>query len=54
VIEYPVDGEQPKVLDIPTGYTHNITNTGDDILITLFWSTEIFDPTHPDTHFMEV
>lgn len=54
VIEYPVDGEQPKVLDIPTGYTHNITNTGEDILITLFWSTEIFDPTRPDTHFMEV
>jgi UDP-2-acetamido-2,6-beta-L-arabino-hexul-4-ose reductase len=54
VIVYPVDGDVPQVLDIPTGYTHSITNTSDTDLITLFYSTEIYDPQHPDTYFQEV
>lgn len=54
VIEYPVSGEKPTVVDIPTGYTHNITNTGKDELITLFWANEIFDQNRPDTYFLEV
>jgi UDP-2-acetamido-2,6-beta-L-arabino-hexul-4-ose reductase len=54
VIEYEVDGAQPKVVDIPPGYTHNITNTGDDTMITLFWANELFDPQNPDTFFEKV
>ncbi len=51
LIEYNVSGSHPKVVDIPPGYTHNITNTGDDTMITLFWANEVFDPQHPDTFF---
>lgn len=54
VITYIVNGDHPRVLDIPTGYTHNITNTGEGELITLFWSTEVFDPAKPDTYSAEV
>ncbi len=54
IIEYIVTGEKPTVVDIPTGYTHNITNTGDGELITLFWANEIFDQQTPDTYFLEV
>ena len=54
VIEYPVSGEKPTVVDIPTGYTHNITNVGETELITLFWANEIFDQNRPDTYFLEV
>lgn len=54
VIEYPVNGKEPKVVDIPTGYTHNITNVGDTELITLFWANEIFDQNRTDTYFLEV
>lgn len=54
VIEYPVSGEHPQVVDIPPGYTHNITNTGEGELITLFWANEIFDQERPDTYFLEV
>ncbi|EAU54524.1 capsular polysaccharide synthesis enzyme CapF [Mariprofundus ferrooxydans PV-1] len=50
---FDVDGGLPQYIDIPTCYTHNITNTGDEELVTIFWSHEIFDPAHPDT-FMEV
>jgi len=54
VIEYSVQGEEYRVLDIPTGYTHSIENVGDGELITLFWASEIFDPDRPDTAWEEV
>jgi UDP-2-acetamido-2,6-beta-L-arabino-hexul-4-ose reductase len=54
VIDYPVSGKDPQVVDIPVGYTHNITNTGDTELITLFWANEIFDQERTDTYFLEV
>lgn len=53
-ITYNVSGTEPTVVDIPTGYTHNITNTGESELITLFWANEIFDAERPDTYFLEV
>lgn len=54
VIEYIVDGEKPQVLDIPPGYTHSIENIGQDEVITLFWSNEMFNPEKPDTYFLGV
>jgi UDP-2-acetamido-2,6-beta-L-arabino-hexul-4-ose reductase len=54
MIEYPVQGTEFKVVDIPPGYTHSIENVGDGELITLFWASEIFDPSRPDTVYEEV
>jgi UDP-2-acetamido-2,6-beta-L-arabino-hexul-4-ose reductase len=54
VINYPVSGAIPTVVDIPPGYTHSIQNTGESELITLFWANELFDPQKPDTYFLEV
>ena len=54
VIEFPVKGEEYRIVNIPPGYTHNITNVGDTELITLFWASEIFDKTRPDTIFLPV
>ena len=42
VIEYHVSGDEMKVIDIPTGYTHNIINVGDTDLITVMWASEPF------------
>jgi UDP-2-acetamido-2,6-beta-L-arabino-hexul-4-ose reductase len=53
-IEYEVNGSKPQVVDIPPGYIHNISNTGDETMITLFWSNEVFDPQNPDTFFEKV
>ena len=53
-IAYEVNGSQPRVVDIPPGYTHNITNIGEDVMITLFWANELFDPQNPDTFPEEV
>ena len=54
VIEYHVSGDKIEVVDIPTGYTHNIINEGDTELVTFMWCNECFDPEKPDTYFEEV
>ena len=54
VIEYRVSGEKLEVIDIPTGYTHNIINIGKTDLVTVMWANESFDPDHPDTYYEEV
>ena len=54
VIEFRVSGDKPEVVDIPTGYTHSITNVGNCDLVTFMWANEPFDPEKPDTYFMEV
>lgn len=54
VIEYYVSGDKLEVVDIPTGYTHNIQNIGDTDLVTFMWASEPFDPENPDTYFLEV
>ncbi|ETP67651.1 capsular polysaccharide biosynthesis protein Cap8F [Planococcus glaciei CHR43] len=54
VIEYRVSGETLEVVDIPTGYTHSIVNVGEMDLVTIMWVNESFDPTKPDTTFLEV
>jgi len=50
VFSFQVSGEQPGYIDMPTMYTHCITNVGSSPLLTLFWSSEIFDATNPDTY----
>lgn len=54
IIEYRVSGTKLEVVDIPTGYTHNIINVGDEDLVTVMWANETFDPENPDTYFLEV
>ena len=54
IIEYKVDGEKMEAVDIPPGYTHNITNTGETDLVTFMWVNEPYDPDKPDTYFLEV
>lgn len=54
VIEYYVSGDKLQVVDIPTGYTHNIENLGDTDMVTIMWANEYFDPERPDTYFLEV
>lgn len=50
VIVFDVDGGSPAAVDMPIGWTHNLTNTGDSELLTVFWTNELFDPDDPDTH----
>ena len=54
VIEKFVSGDKIEVVDIPTGYTHNIENLGDTDMVTIMWCNECFDPQHPETYFDKV
>jgi UDP-2-acetamido-2,6-beta-L-arabino-hexul-4-ose reductase len=54
IIDYYVSSDKLEVVDIPTGYTHNIINVGDTDLITFMWANESFNPKKPDTYFLEV
>ena len=49
VVSFDVSGESPVIVDMPTMWAHNITNTGTSELTTLFWTNELFDPAAPDT-----
>ena len=48
-VEFVVRGDEPAVIDMPTLWTHSITNIGDEPLVTFFWTNELYDPRHPDT-----
>ena len=50
IVTFTVSGVRPCIVDMPTLWTHNITNTGSSHLTTLFWTNELFDPDRPDTY----
>lgn len=54
IIEYYVSGDKLEVIDIPTGYTHNIECLGDCDMVTVMWCNECFNPEKPDTFFEPV
>ena len=54
IIDYHVSGDKLEVVDIPTGYTHNIINEGETDMVTLMWCNECFNPDKPDTIFEPV
>ncbi len=52
--ELTVTGGEARIVETVPGWTHNITNVGDDELIVMLWANEIFDPKKPDTVAMKV
>ncbi len=54
VTEYQVEGTKPSFVDMPVCSTHNITNTGNTDVLTLFWTNELFNPEDADTYYENV
>lgn len=54
IIEYYVSDKKFEVIDIPVGYTHSITNVGNEEMILVIWANELFDNKNPDTYYLEV
>lgn len=48
--ELETTGETPTIIETVPGWTHDITNIGDDEMIVMLWANEIFDREHPDTY----
>ena len=42
-------GDEPQVVETVPGWSHDITNIGDDEMFVMLWANEIFDPDNPDT-----
>jgi UDP-2-acetamido-2,6-beta-L-arabino-hexul-4-ose reductase len=53
-VEYYVSGDNLEVVDIPSGYAHNIENIGDTDMVTIIWVNECYHPENPDTYYIEV
>lgn len=53
-IDYIIDGTDPAFVDMPIWHTHNITNIGNEELVTLFWINEPYNEADPDTYFVNV
>jgi len=54
VLSFELDGKEPSFVDMPVWYTHNIKNTGNEDLYTIFWINEHFNAGDPDTFFESV
>jgi UDP-2-acetamido-2,6-beta-L-arabino-hexul-4-ose reductase len=42
--------ERAEIVETVPGWTHDITNTGNEELIVMLWANEIFDRSRPDTY----
>jgi UDP-2-acetamido-2,6-beta-L-arabino-hexul-4-ose reductase len=47
--EIITDGDVPTIVETVPGWSHDVTNVGDDIMVSLLWANEIFDRERPDT-----
>lgn len=47
--EIHTDAASPRVVETIPGWTHDITNTGEQLMVVMLWANEIFDPQRPDT-----
>ena len=47
--ELKTSGQEPTVVETVPGWTHDITNIGEDEMFVMLWANEIFDREHPDT-----
>lgn len=47
--ELYTSGDKPEIVETVPGWTHDITNVGQDELVCMLWANEIFDRANPDT-----
>ncbi|RPA38315.1 UDP-2-acetamido-2,6-beta-L-arabino-hexul-4-ose reductase [Shewanella frigidimarina] len=47
--ELVVVGEESRIVETVPGWSHDITNIGDNELVVMLWANEIFDRENPDT-----
>jgi UDP-2-acetamido-2,6-beta-L-arabino-hexul-4-ose reductase len=52
--ELMTSADRPIVVETIPGWTHDITNVGNGVLVSLLWASEAFDRSRPDTVVMPV
>lgn len=48
-VELRTSGAQPEIVETIPGWSHDITNIGDEEMIVMLWANEVFDRDRPDT-----
>lgn len=55
ILDFAIEGDQMKVVQILPGYTHELINLSDhQDLVTLIYCNEPYDPNRPDTFYLPV
>lgn len=52
--ELETTGEEPRIVETVPGWTHDITNIGNEEMVVMLWANEIFDREKPDTYAMRL
>lgn len=52
--ELLTSGEKAEIVETVPGWTHDITNIGNDEMVVMLWANEVFDPARPDTYYCAV
>lgn len=47
--ELLTSGTKAEVVETVPGWTHDITNIGNDEMVVMLWANEVFDRARPDT-----
>jgi UDP-2-acetamido-2,6-beta-L-arabino-hexul-4-ose reductase len=47
--ELVTSGDKAEIVETVPGWTHDITNIGDDEMVVMLWANELFDRSRPDT-----
>jgi len=48
--ELETTGNEPQIVETVPGWTHDITNIGDEDMIVMLWANEVFDRENQDTY----
>lgn len=49
VHEVRTSADTPVIVETIPGWTHDVTNVGEGIMVSLLWANEVFDRERPDT-----
>lgn len=47
--EIVTSGDEPRIVETVPGWAHDVSNIGEEELLVMLWSSEVFDPERPDT-----
>jgi UDP-2-acetamido-2,6-beta-L-arabino-hexul-4-ose reductase len=50
VHELLTGGAKPRIVETVPGWTHDITNIGEEEMVVMLWANEVFDRARPDTY----
>lgn len=47
--EIVTSGSKPEIVETVPGWSHDVTNVGDETMVVMLWANELFDRERPDT-----